>query len=197
MVTVFRSIGIALCFMLQFSSASAAEVVSADTLQKWHVEKANGGPTFSGSPAWLAHMAFVEAALRERGVVDLEREEIDYRRWFASDDPDADDRALTIDGRQVSVASYWAYSGSTDADGVTAPLIYYQRNMPAEAMQDRIVVFDVSTVPGSPIPAWSRRCSTCSKMLFLETTSWTTFPSRRLPPATCCRSRRGKSRKQD
>ncbi len=97
--------------MLQFSPAGAADVVSADTLQKWHVEKANGGPTFSGSPAWLAHMAFVEAALRERGVVDLEKEEIDYRRWFASDDPDADDRALTIDGRQVSVASYWAYSG--------------------------------------------------------------------------------------
>jgi len=148
-VTVFRSTGIALCFMLQFSPAGAADVVSADTLQKWHVEKANGGPTFSGSPAWLAHMAFVEAALRKRGVVDLEKEEIDYRRWFASDEPDADDRALTIDGRQVSVASYWAYSGSTDADGVTAPLIYYQRNLAAEAMRGRIVVFDVSTVPGS------------------------------------------------
>ena len=149
MSRIFRPASIALFFILHLSSASAADVVTADELQHWHVEKAQGGPTFSGSPAWLDHMAFVEAALRERGVVNLTKEEINYRRWFASDEPDADDRALTIDGRPVPVASYWAYSGSTDADGVTAPLIYYQRNMPAEAMQGRIVVFDVSTVPGS------------------------------------------------
>ena len=79
-------------------------MVTADELQHWHVEKAQGGPTFSGSPAWLDHMAFVEAALRERGVVNLTKEDINYRRWFASDEPDADDRALTIDGRSVPVA---------------------------------------------------------------------------------------------
>jgi hypothetical protein len=149
MAKVLKAACIGVFCILQWSPASAAEMVSVDTLQRWHVEKANGGPTFSGSPAWLEHMAFVEAALRERGVVDLTQEDIDYRRWFASDDLDADDRSLAIDGRAVPVASYWAYSGSTDAEGVTAPLIYYQRNMPAETLRDRIVVFDVSTVPAS------------------------------------------------
>jgi hypothetical protein len=137
------------CLGLYLSAVGAATLMSADELQRWHVEKDEGGPTFSGSPAWLDHMAFVETALRARGVVDLTTEKIDYTRWFASDDPDPQDRMLTIDGQSVPVASYWAYSGSTDAVGVTAPLIHYQRNMPAERLRGRIVVFDVSTVPAS------------------------------------------------
>ncbi len=131
------------------SPATAPELITADELQRWHVEKARGGPTFSGSPAWHAHMRFVEDGLRARGVVDLTREPITYRRWYASDEQDASDRALKIDGESISVAGYWAYSGSTDAEGVTAPLIYYKRKMPAEKLRDHIVVFDVGTVPGS------------------------------------------------
>ena len=130
-------------------AAPAGDLVGADELQRWHVEKARGGPTFSGSPAWHAHMDFVTAELRERGVVGVIREPIAYTRWYASDEPDAEDRALTIDGESVPVASYWAYSGATDADGVTAPLIYYERGTPAEKLKDRIVIFDVGTVPGS------------------------------------------------
>jgi hypothetical protein len=49
---------------------------TADQLQQWHVEKAGLGPTFSGGPAWQAHMQFVEAALRDRGVVDITKEPI-------------------------------------------------------------------------------------------------------------------------
>jgi hypothetical protein len=135
--------------MLQFSSVGAADRVDADELQRWHVEKAEAGPTFSGSPAWRAHMAFVESALRERGVVDLSKDEIRYTRWFASDEPDATDRALKIDGRSVPVASYWAYSGSTDRAGVTAPMVYYERGMPSTGLRGRIVVFDVGSVPPS------------------------------------------------
>jgi hypothetical protein len=149
MAKIFGAKCVFLYCLLQWACVGAADLVTADKLQRWHVEKAQGGPTFSGSPAWQSHMTFIEDALRDRGVVDLTREEINYRRWFASDDPGASDRGLTIDGQKVAVASYWAYSGSTDADGVTAPLVYYQRNMPAEAMRGRIVVFDVSMVPGS------------------------------------------------
>jgi len=131
------------------SPSIAGDLVGADELQRWHVEKARLGPTFSGSPAWHAHMSFVLDELRERGVVGVAREPIRYTRWHASDEPDARDRALTIDGKPVPVASYWAYSGATDAAGVTAPLIYYDRKIPVEELKDRIVVFDVGTVPES------------------------------------------------
>ncbi|MDH5254866.1 MAG: hypothetical protein OEW72_03020, partial [Gammaproteobacteria bacterium] len=43
--------------------------ITAATLQRWHELKAAGGPTFSGSPAWRAHVDWVEKALGERGVV--------------------------------------------------------------------------------------------------------------------------------
>ena len=130
------------------AGAEPPSIVSADELQSWHVKKATGGPTFSGGPAWQANMRFVEDGLRTAGV-DLTKEPITYRRWYASDAVDAVDRALKIGGESIPVAGYWAYSGSTDMDGVTAPMIYYERNMPAEKLKDNIVVFDVSTVPDS------------------------------------------------
>lgn len=144
--------------LLPRSTLVAAEALdieklpTARELQRWHVEKARVGPTFSGSPAWHEHMDFVETGLRERGVVDIKKELINYTRWFASDDPSSGDRSLTIDGDAVPVAGYWAYSGSTAAEGVTATLIYHERGMPADKLRDRIVVFDVDGVPASMGP---------------------------------------------
>jgi hypothetical protein len=127
----------------------AAELVTTDQLQQWHVEKAAGGPTFSGSPAWQAQMKFETTEMEKRGVVGVTKEPITYMRWFASDEPAAADRALIIDGRPVPVASYWAYSGSTGKKGITAPLVYHQRKMPVDKLKDRIVVFDVGNTPPS------------------------------------------------
>ncbi len=124
-------------------------LIAADELQAWHDEKARGGSTFSGGPAWLAHMNFVETSLRKRGVVDLRREPIAYRRWFAPDTPGPGERSLRIDGRDIPVASYWAYSGATGPAGVTAPLLYYTKKTPAAQLAGRIVVFDVGQVPES------------------------------------------------
>ncbi len=128
--------------------------VSADVLQLWHAEKDRGGPTFSGSPAWHVHMRFIEDELRSRGVVDLDRESIEYTRWFSSDDAASADRLLTVDGKAIEVAAYWAYSGSTDEQGVTAPLVHYRKKMPAAALRDRIVVFDVGSPPASMAAAF-------------------------------------------
>lgn len=132
----------------------AADLISADKLQRWHVEKAAGGPTFSGSPAWRAHMKVVERELETRGVIGLTREPIQYLRWFASDDPEPRDRSLTIDGRPIPVAGYWAYSGATGKKGVTAPLVYHQRGMTAADLEGHIVVFDVGTMPDSMLKAF-------------------------------------------
>ena len=127
------------------------ELVSVQTLQRWHEEKARGGPTFSGSPAWRAHAEFVERELRARGVADLVREPIRYRRWFTADDPAAQRWTLSIAGESVPVASYWAYSGSTGEQGVTGPLVHYDPQSPPASIEGRIVVFDIPTLP-DPVP---------------------------------------------
>lgn len=129
-------------------------LISAGELQAWHVIKDEGGPTFSGSPAWHEHMEFVEDGLRARGVVGLTRETLSYRRWHAPDEPGPRQRSLSIGGRDIPVASYWAYSGSTDEGGVTAPLVMYSRGMPASELAGRIVVFDVGGPPESMRPAF-------------------------------------------
>jgi hypothetical protein len=128
------------------ASADAIEqswLTSPAQLQHWHAEKAAGGPTFSGSPAWRKHMAFVETGLRDRGVVELKRDAFSYQRWYAADDQDGRAWSLEVDGEPMPVASYWAYSGATTERGVSAPLVYFDRSLPAESFRDRIVVFDV------------------------------------------------------
>ena len=122
---------------------------SAELLQQWHETKADLGPTFSGSPSWHSHMDDVEALLAAAGVVDVERYPAPYTRWWAPDEPTAAERALRIDGNALPVASYWAYSGSTPAEGVTAPLLIYEKGMARELLRDRIVVFQVEPVPAA------------------------------------------------
>ena len=129
--------------------------MSAAQLQAWHEEKAAGGPTFSGSPAWLAHMTFIEEGLRERGVVDLRRDTLSYQRWYSAEQPSKTERRLQIDGRDIPVAAYWAYSGATGPEGVTAPLVYYRKKLPREALEGRIVVFDVKGPPASMMASFN------------------------------------------
>jgi hypothetical protein len=142
------------------AAATAAPVVAMDQLvpavqlQAWHEAKDRGGPTFSGGPVWQVHMEFIEQGLRERGVVSLRRESLTYRRWFAPDEPGPEERRLEIDGRDIPVASYWAYSGATGPDGVEAPLLYYTKKTPVKALAGHIVVFDVGQAPASMASAF-------------------------------------------
>lgn len=116
-------------------------------LQEWNQRKADQGPTFAGSPAWQAHMADVETALADAGVVAVEQYPAPYTRWWAPDLPTPAERSLSIGTESLPVASYWAYSGSTPPEGVTAPLVIYEKKLPREQLRDRIVVFQVETVP--------------------------------------------------
>jgi hypothetical protein len=140
--------------LLVVGHARAADsvTVSVGELQRWHEIKAAGGPTFAGNPAWHAHLQFVERELRARGVVDLMRTPIRYRRWHTSDDPAAGQWSLRADGREVPIVSYWAYSGTTGEQGITAPLVRYDRQNPPDDIAGRIVVFDVPALP-QPLPA--------------------------------------------
>lgn len=130
--------------------------VDAPTLQRWHGIKAAAGPTFSGNPAWRAHVEWVEQALRERGVLELARDRFTYPRWWTADDRAAGDWRLTVagaDGKPVDlpVASYWAYSGSTDAAGVTGPLVLYDEARAADIAPGSIVAFGIPPL-GDPLP---------------------------------------------
>jgi hypothetical protein len=125
-------------------------LVPANVLQRWHEAKDRLGPTFAGTPAWRTQMDFLERELRERGVKILPRETVSYARWHTADDPAAGRWSLVVDGRPVEVASYWAYSGSTPAEGITAPLVLYDPKAPAD-LKGRIVVFRVPPLP-DPLP---------------------------------------------
>ena len=121
----------------------------ASTLQSWNEIKAELGPTFSGSPAWQAHMNFVEDGLADAGVLDVEKLFAPYTRWWAEDNPDASQRALKIGNVSFPVASYWAYSGSTPPEGVSAPLLVYEKGLSRETFRGRILVFEVNSPPAS------------------------------------------------
>ena len=76
-----------LCLLL--SACEQQSAYDAPTLQRWNEVKAELGPTFAGSPAWQAHMDFVEAGLVEAGVVAVETKPAPYTRWWAADKPSA------------------------------------------------------------------------------------------------------------
>lgn len=141
-------------------SPAGPPAVTARDFQRWHEIKAANGPTFSGSPAWRAHVEWVEQALRERGVVALDRDRFTYPRWWTDDDRAAGDWQLTIDGTDVPVASYWAYSGSTPDEGVTAPLVLWgdkrgDDKRASDIEPGSIVVFDIPGLGDPPPPMFA------------------------------------------
>jgi hypothetical protein len=124
----------------------------AESVQAWHERKAAGIHTFTGSPSWIDFMQLVEAGMDEAGVVDVIRDEFIYDRWYTSDDPATGDWSLSIEGKDIPVASYWAYSGSTDDEGITASLVMYDKQADPAIYAGKIVVFEV---PGleEPLPS--------------------------------------------
>ena len=141
-------------FLLIFMAATLVACAtrpafSPEQLQQWNQAKAALGPTFAGSRSWQVHMDFVEAELATAGLVDIDRLRVPYQRWWAPDTPAPGERALSIEGESLPVASYWAYSGSTQPGGVTAPLLVYDKRTPREQLAGRIVVFRVPPLPES------------------------------------------------
>src|SRR6185436_19083413 len=97
----------------------------------WHVFKAQCGPTYAGSTGWQRYTDFLIAKMPEFGGVDLDYVEIPYdhyivedwpdRRTHMHDAPNAVEKLVT-DGTPVPVvAGYGMTSGSTPAEGITAP----------------------------------------------------------------------------
>jgi len=125
-----------------------------DELQKWFANKDAGGATFAGSPSWKSYMAFLEKGFQKHGLTDIKKDVITYERWYTSDDRTEGKWSLTVDGKNIPVASYWAYSGSTPPSGTKASLIYYDPDTPPPSIEGKIVVFD--TPPMSMPPAFKK-----------------------------------------
>ncbi len=108
---------------------------------KWHEIKDEKGPAFTGNPSWQQFVGFVEDKLREYGVVDIQRNQWSFQRWFSSEWPDRTNWSLVSAGQEVEVANYGANSGSTGANGITAELVYYDAENPPGDITNKIVVF--------------------------------------------------------
>jgi hypothetical protein len=123
-----------------------------EVVQAWHEQKAAGIHTFTGSPSWQDFMAVVESGMESAGLVDVIKDRFNYLRWFTADDPAANQWTLNIAGKAVPVASYWAYSGTTDEAGVTAPLVIYDKKSSPGSLAGKIVVFQVPALE-EPLPS--------------------------------------------
>lgn len=122
-------------------------LISPGEARLWHAVKDKLGPALSGNPSWHNYMEFVERKFAELGAVDMTRNAWTYDRWHTSHWPDDSKWSLQCDGKPVKVASYGAYSGSTPAEGVTAPLVYYDAANPPGDLAGKIVVFQPRLTP--------------------------------------------------
>jgi hypothetical protein len=133
------------------TSINKDHLPTADELHAWHALKDTWSPALSGSPSWKSYLTFLEKGFKKCGLTDIEKDTITYKRWSTSDDRNTGDWSLSLEGKEIRVASYWPYSGSTEPEGTTAPLIYYHDENPPASIEGKIVVFDIPSLP-DPLP---------------------------------------------
>ena len=151
-----------------------ATMVTAAQVQAWLDARDAAGPAYTGGPAWKKFMALIHDEIKAMGLVNIVDHTFPYTRWYTSEFPDKSGWSLTSDGTPVNVASYGTQSGSTGPGGVTAPMVLYDLNLPAErrpplaALKGKIVVIKQqpfanfgtpARVPlGVPAPATQAYC---------------------------------------
>ncbi len=118
-------------------------IVSAEELTEWMRVKDETRPCLTGSPKWHKYVDFLERMLVEYGVVDITKNRWPFERWYTSDDDSK--WSFVSDGKQIRVAHYGAYSGSTGPEGNTAEMVYYDDNNPPDSIEGKIVV--IPTLP--------------------------------------------------
>jgi hypothetical protein len=139
-------------------------LITPDQAFEWNAFKAEGGPTYAGSAGWKRYIDFLIAKMLEFGAVDLDYVEIPYDHYIVDDWPDRRTHIhdsgkavekLLSDGTPVPlVASYGMTSGFTPPEGITAPMLYYDRAHPPSAgeIKGKILVFQTAPYPDPPYP---------------------------------------------
>jgi hypothetical protein len=123
-------------------------LISEEETYSWAQVRDASRPAMTGSPNWQKYMRFLEAKLVEYGAVDVVRNSWTYDRWWTAEKPEK--WGLVSDGREVKVAFYGAYSGSTKPEGITAELIYCDPKNPPPSMKGKIVVIPTMPHPEPP-----------------------------------------------
>lgn len=127
------------------AQTAPAGIVPVRVIQSWLDQKDSWGPAYTAGPGWKKFMAFMHGEIKSLGmkITDLP---YPYTRWYTTEFPDKSDWSLVSDGVPVEVASYGTQSGSTGPNGVTAPMILYDLNLPVDrrphlnALAGKIVV---------------------------------------------------------
>jgi len=115
-------------------------------VQSWIDQKDSFGPAYTAGPGWKKFMTLLHDELKRTGLVNITDFRFPYTRWYTSEFPDKSGWSLTSDGTPVEVAAYGTQSGSTGAQGVTAPMILYDLTLPVaqrpplSALRGKIVV---------------------------------------------------------
>ena len=102
-------------------------VVDEQEATSWSMVKSNNLPTLTGSQEWLNYMNFLEESFINYGVIDIHKNKWEFDKWNISEDPS--NWTLSVDGKDVRVAYYGAYSGTTGPEGITAEMIYYDHDL--------------------------------------------------------------------
>src|SRR5262249_54048051 len=151
--------GVLVCTMIclggsEAQQATSSKLVTVDPsllpskaqVQSWIDQKDSFGPAYTAGPGWKKFMTLLHTQLQRTGLVNITDFRFPYTRWYTSEFPDKSGWSLTSDGSPVEVAAYGTQSGSTGAQGVTAPMILYDLNLPVAqrpalaALRGKIVV---------------------------------------------------------
>ena len=137
-------------------------MITPDQAWDWASFKGEGGPTYAGGAGWKRYTDFLISKAHEFGAIDFDSVEIPYDHYIVDDWPDRRTHIydsgiavekLVSDGTPVPVvASYGMTSGFTPAEGITAPMIYYDPAHPPDSAQiaGKIVVFQTAQYPQPP-----------------------------------------------
>jgi hypothetical protein len=136
-----------------------AFMITPEQALQWAIFKAQIGPTYAGSPGGNKWLNFIETTMQEFGAVDLYTQDMPYSFFTVNDWPDPETHVagsgvevekLVSNGTPVPVvASYGMTSGSTPANGLTAPMIYYDPSNPPASIAGKIVVFQTKPYPAA------------------------------------------------
>jgi hypothetical protein len=120
--------------------ANAHWLPSAREALRWHAIKDRHGPALTGNVSWRHFMSFLEAKLGQYGCVDIHRAPWVFTRLETSLWPDQSKWGLSVDGGAFDIANVAANCGLTALEGVSAPLVLWDRDNPPD-VRGKIVVF--------------------------------------------------------
>jgi hypothetical protein len=136
-----------------------AFMITPEQALQWAAFKSQVGPTYTGSPGGNKWLDFIETTMQEFGAVDLFVQDLPYSFFTVNDWPDPQTHVygsgveiekLISNGTPVPViASYGMTSGGTPANGITAPMVFYDPSSPPASIAGKIVVFQTVPYPAA------------------------------------------------